>query len=351
MFDPIPLLEQVRSRIQSPIAIILGSPRLVVDLISHLEGDMTCYQLDLHQSEKLKQELMEAGRSAKVETLPDLWDLPNTFQTAIFPVSKHGERELKLDMIEQAYHILQPKGLFLSLSEYVADQLLPKWHKKIFGKCSELPGSKEGSIFWSNRTDDHPRRRHELAFRAKLKDGISRDFISRPGVFSYGEFDDGSRSLIEVAQIEAGNSVLDLGCGVGVVGILASDLCGPTGEMTFVDSNVRAIALAEINAKANNLTRYRTMATHDLSGLPNESYDVILANPPYYATSAIANLFIERSKPLLKPNGRFYLVTKQVHVISEMMQPIFGELLVFENRGYHIVMGIRGDSKTQTPIP
>ena len=42
-------------------------------------------------------------------------------------------------------------------------------------------------------------------------------------------------------------------------------------------------------------------------------------NPPYYAHGAIAELFIERSLPLLRPGGRFYLVTKQADRIGPLM--------------------------------
>ena len=339
MFNPAKLLESVRNRVQSPTVILLGSPRQVVDLVTHLEGDVTCYQMDLYQADRLRAELSELTLDPSVKTLPDLWDLEAKFQTAIFPVSTHGERELKVDLVEQAYHILAPEGLLLSLSEYQADQLLPKWHKKIFGKCSELPSTRAGSIFWSHRGEEQAKRRHEQTFHAKLKEGIPHEFVSRPGVFSYGRFDDGARALLEVAEIRVGQSILDLGCGVGVVGVLAADQTGPEGSITFVDSNVRAIQLAEMNARANGVKQFQCVATHELQGLKPRSFDVILANPPYYATSSIAQLFIEKSKRLLKKGGRFYLVTKMLNAVAEIMMPIYPDTIAYENRGYHVLVG------------
>jgi len=47
---------------------------------------------------------------ARIATAPDLWDLPVTFATLLFPVAEGGERMLKLDMLEQAFHVLQPHG-------------------------------------------------------------------------------------------------------------------------------------------------------------------------------------------------------------------------------------------------
>jgi 16S rRNA (guanine1207-N2)-methyltransferase len=340
MFHLLPLLDSVKSRVRPPVVVLMGSPAQAADVCSGL-GDMeiVCYQMDLHQADRLQQHLQEIGHSATVETLPDLWDLPAKFNTAIFPVAAHGERELKLDLLEQSFQVLTPRGLLISLSEYQADQLLPKWHKKVFGKCSELPATKKGSVFWSARDGDRPRRRHELAFRAKVGAGPAHNFISRPGVFGYGELDEGARAMLDVAEVRPGDRVLDLGCGPGANGILAMDRAGPEGHATFIDSNVRATALAELNAKENGLTNYRCLPSATMDGLEAGSFDLILANPPYYASSWIAQMFIEKSKPLLRPGGRMYLVTKMINHVAPLMAQVFPDSTWEERRGYHVLRG------------
>ena len=100
---------------------------------------------------------------------------------------------------------------------------------------------------------------------------------------------------------------------------------GPDGAITFADSNVRAIALAELNAAANGLTNFNAVASHALTDWPDASFDVVLANPPYYAQGSIIHLFIDRSKALLRPGGALYLVTKQVDLAWPMIQERFGE--------------------------
>ena len=340
MFHLLPLLESIKSRVRPPVVIMMGSPAQVADLCSGL-GDVetVCFQIDLHQADRTKQHLSELGLSARVETLPDLWDLPARFHTAVFPVAAHGERELKLDLLEQSFHVLEPRGVLISLSEYQADSLLPKWHKKIFGKCSELPTSRNGSVFWSVRDGERPRRRHELSFRAKIGEGPSHTFLSRPGVFGYGELDDGARAMLDIAEIRPGDHVLDLGCGHGAAGILAMDRAGPEGHLTFVDSNVRAIALAESNAKVNGIANVRCVTTATFDGLEPATFDVILANPPYYANSWIAQMFIEKGRPLLKPGGRLFLVTKMVNHVAPLMANVFPDSTWEERRGYHVLRG------------
>ncbi|HWY85548.1 MAG TPA: methyltransferase, partial [Gemmataceae bacterium] len=66
---------------------------------------------------------------------------------------------------------------------------------------------------------------------------------------------------------------------------------------------------------------------------------VVLANPPYYAQLAIARLFIERGKRCLKPGGRFYLVTRQVDHVFEIMEEVFGPVQGEERRGYVVFPG------------
>jgi 16S rRNA G1207 methylase RsmC len=340
MFHLIPLFDSIKTRVRPPVVILLGSPAQAADLCSALGGvETVCFQIDLHQADRLRQALQELNITAKVETLPDLWDLPSMFQTAILPGAAYGEVELKLDMLEQSFQVLVQRGLLISLSEYRADQVLPKWHKKVFGKCSELPSSRKGSVFWSVRDGERERRRHEISFRARVGEGPSHEFVSRPGVFGYGELDNGARAILETAEIRPGDRVLDLGCGPGANGVIAMDRAGQEGHVTFVDSNMRAIALAELNAKANGLANYRCVATSTMEGLDSASLDVILANPPYYANSWIAKMFIEKSKPLLRPGGRLFVVTKMINHVAPLMAEVFPDSTWEERRGYHVLRG------------
>jgi 16S rRNA (guanine1207-N2)-methyltransferase len=336
------LFETVSHRVKPSVCIALGPPWPVANVVKALnlpESEVTCVQFDLHQTTRVRETLAEVGASAEVVGVPDLWDLPAKFNTVIFPASAYADRELKLDIVEQAYHILRPGGLFLTLSEYEKDNQFAKWQKKIYGKCGETPSSENGMAFWSTKTDDsEKRRRHEVAFHAKIGDGPSVHIVSRPGTFSYGRFDHGSRAMLEVAEIHEGDSVLDLGCGNGAVGCLAGVQAGEKGSVTFIDSSLRAMALAELNAKANNTPNPKFVAETRLQGLPMNSFDVILANPPYYAKSEITALFVDGTRDLLKPGGRYYLVTKMPTAVMPMIFEAYGDCSVIENRGYSVVL-------------
>jgi 16S rRNA (guanine1207-N2)-methyltransferase len=298
--------------------------------------------MDLHQAARLRDCLDELGLNAAVETVADLWDLPARFGTVLFPAAAHAERELKLDIVEQAYHILRVGGMFIALSEYERDQLFARWLKKVYGRYGQTPASSEGTAIFATKTAEHrQRRRHEITFHARIGTGPSVHIVSRPGTFSYGRFDNGSRAMLEIADIRPGDRVLDLGCGNGAVGCLAGLRTGPTGSVTFIDSNLRSIALARHNAQVNNVPHPHFVAADRLQGLPPASFDVILANPPYYALTEITRLFIEGARPLLAPAGRYYLVTKMPTAVVPMIFQIFGDCIVNENRGYSVISATR----------
>jgi len=340
------LLATVTARLRPPFGVVLGSPGDAADVIRSLpDGETTCYQMDTYQAARLR-ELIGDRAVTTVETHADLWDcVPPSpsgrgdggegFQTLIYPVPYGGERALKLDMIEQAYHVLKPHGTFILLSPYDRDDFFAPALKKVFGKI-HVPMDGDNKVFWCQHDGERPRRRHEMTYHVRVDEQTSYSFVSRPGVFGYGFFDQGGRALTEVMELSPGQRVLDLGCGVGTNGILAARQIGEAGFVAFADSNMRAVALAELNAKALGVANLHAIATHTLTDWPDASFDVILANPPYYAQGAIVHYFVERAKALLRPKGVLYLVTKQVDAVYPVITEHFAEPEMFENRGYVI---------------
>jgi 16S rRNA (guanine1207-N2)-methyltransferase len=329
-------------RLRPPFGIVLGSPAEVADLATALpSGHIACYQMDLFQAGRLGQELRALGTQAEVRTAADLWGLPEPVQTLLYPVPLGGERSLKIDLVEQAYHALAPHGTLIVLSPYERDEFFPQALKKVFGKVHSPMGT-GNAVFWCQRSGERPRRRHEITFQVRVDEATSLRFVSRPGVFSYGRFDDGARALVETMEVNAGERILDIGCGVGTNGILAARRAGAGGFVTFADSNLRAIALADLNARAVGVTSFETLASASLRELPNGAFDVVLANPPYYAQLSIAELFIERGRTALRPGGRLFVVTKQAEAVFALLAERFPEPEASERRGYVVFKAVKG---------
>ena len=136
-----------------------------------------------------------------------------------------------------------------------------------------------------------------------------------------------------------GDRVLDLGCGCGVAGVFAAQQVGPEGHVAFVDSNVRAAALAEQNARANGVASFRVVASATAAGLEERSFDVVLANPPYYRGPRRGPA-VRRAVARPAQAGRpFFLVTKQPNPVAEMIAESFGAVEGMLRRGYTILCG------------
>jgi 16S rRNA G1207 methylase RsmC len=335
-----PFVDAMRKRLKPPWAVVLGAPQEVYSLIDLLRLDKPlCYQMDLFAADRLRDAVGEWSLAADVVAAADAWDVPGTFAGVVLPAPRGGERSLKIDMVEQAFHLVQPGGTFFVLSPYERDELFPGLLKKIFGAVHASP-VKGGTVFWCTRAGERPRRRHEIVYHVRDSSEAPLEIVSRPGVFCYGRLDDGARALVDCLVVEPGERVLELGCGCGAAGIIAGRRNQGKAEVTFVDSNLRATALADINARKNGMTRFTVYSGWRPDVAPRGEVDVVLANPPYFGHGEIAERFIEHARHALQPKGRLYVVTKQTEMLLELLEERFRDVDIQAARGYVVFCAV-----------
>lgn len=98
----------------------------------------------------------------------------------------------------------------------------------------------------------------------------------------------GSGLSAVVADAEAVDSVLDLCTGSGCLAILAA-LAFPHAVVDASDISTSALAVAERNVATYQLGGRIALVRSDLfAALAGRRYDLILANPPYVSTAAVA---------------------------------------------------------------
>lgn len=126
------------------------------------------------------------------------------------------------------------------------------------------------------------------------------------GVFARGRLDVGTAVLLkEVPPPVQARSVLDLGCGYGVIG-LAVAVAVPGARVTAVDVNERALLLANENAERLGVAdRFRAVLP-DAAGA--QAYDEIWSNPPIRVGKAALHELLLRWLPTLTPDGRAVMV-------------------------------------------
>lgn len=83
-----------------------------------------------------------------------------------------------------------------------------------------------------------------------------------------------AEDLMEVAALRAGERVLDVACGTGVVTRLAAERVGPGGSVTGVDLNPGMLAVARSSTPSSLTIEWRE-ANAERMPLPDEAFDVV----------------------------------------------------------------------------
>lgn len=184
-----------------------------------------------------------------------------------------------------------------------------------------------------------PQTPHEEAeFTAVLR-GMEFRFRTDRAVFSRERVDPGTRLLVEAMRIGPADTVLDLGCGYGVLGIVAARLA-PQGRVYMVDMNERAARLAEANAERNGVRNAEVRVGDGTGPVAGIHFDVILMNPPVRAGKAAVHRLVAEAGAALKPGGSLWVVigNKQgAPSLKRHLGAVFRELEDVDRKGgYHV---------------
>lgn len=162
-------------------------------------------------------------------------------------------------------------------------------------------------------------------------------FLTDAGVFSKKMIDYGSRVLLSVLDFEAGERVLDVGCGYGPLGLSLAKAYGVTA--TMVDINQRALDLAQKNAERNQVSAhiFQSNVYEKVSGI----FDHIISNPPIRAGKQVVHEVISGSYEHLTEGGDLTLVIQKKQgapSAKSKMETVFGNCeIVKKDKGYYIL--------------
>lgn len=166
-----------------------------------------------------------------------------------------------------------------------------------------------------------------------LPDGIGvvsgRTVVNHAGVFCAERLDIGTRFFLQHLPSSHGpRRVVDLGCGNGVVGTAVS-LADPEAEVLFVDESFQAVASAEATYKANGVPGQAEFRVGDgLTGVPAESVDLVLNNPPFHShqatTDATAWRMFSDARRALRPGGELHVIGNRHLAYHVKLKRLFG---------------------------
>ena len=177
-----------------------------------------------------------------------------------------------------------------------------------------------------------------------------REYIvaSHANVFSRDRLDNGSRLLIEnIPESDAYRQIVDLGCGNGLLGLIAASL-NESATVLFTDESYMAVASAKHNfvAAFGDHRHAEFEVTNCLQGVADESKDLVLNNPPFHQNNATGDaiawqMFID-SRRVLKPQGELRVVGNRHLGYHSKLKNLFGNCeLVASNRKFVVLKAIK----------
>lgn len=179
---------------------------------------------------------------------------------------------------------------------------------------------------------------HEL--RVELL-GEKMTFLTDAGVFSKKMVDFGSQLLLKCLEVNQGETVLDVGCGYGPLGLSLAKAYGV--QATMVDINNRALDLARQNAERNKVeaTIFQSNIYEQVEG----HFDHVISNPPIRAGKQVVHEIIEKSKDFLETDGDLTIVIQKKQgapSAKSKMEDVFGNCEILKkDKGYYILRSVK----------
>lgn len=165
---------------------------------------------------------------------------------------------------------------------------------------------------------------------------------SLPGVFSANKIDEASQLLLSHLPSPAGQRVLDIGAGAGILGLRCAQL---GAEVTLLEEDLASVRSIEMNARAANLS---VTALHSDVGsaLPEQAeFDLVVMNPPFHVGSdvilEVAEEFIRVAYQRVRQKGEVWVVANQFLPYESLMEAYGPVKLVVKNKSYKVLRGIR----------
>lgn len=141
-------------------------------------------------------------------------------------------------------------------------------------------------------------------------------FKTNSGLFSKDEIDSYSEILLNNIEDDNYQSILDLGCGYGFLGICLSKKYNCL--ITFIDITERACKYTMENCRINSINNCTIIQSDGIK--IKDKFDLITLNPPIHAGKEVTYRLCQEAFNSLNDNGCFYLVIHKKHGAKSMLE-------------------------------
>lgn len=174
------------------------------------------------------------------------------------------------------------------------------------------------------------------------------EISNHAGVFSRDKLDIGARLFIENLPVdERYQSIVDLGCGNGVLGLMAA-IKNPSARIIFSDESYMAVESAIDNfvTTFGESREAEFLQTDCLHGVDEDSVSLVICNPPFHQDNAINDdvawqMFTE-SKAVLLQGGELWVIGNRHLGYHAKLKHLFGNCeTVASNKKFTLLKAIK----------
>ena len=179
-------------------------------------------------------------------------------------------------------------------------------------------------------------------------DDVELEITNHAGVFSRDRLDIGARLFIENLPVdERYETIVDLGCGNGVLGLMAA-IKNPSARLIFSDESYMAVESA-ISNFVNVFGESREaefLQTDCLHGVAEDSVSLVLCNPPFHQDVAINDdvawqMFTE-AKAVLQTKGELWVIGNRHLAYHAKLKHLFGACeVVASNKKFTLLKAVK----------
>jgi 16S rRNA (guanine1207-N2)-methyltransferase len=172
-------------------------------------------------------------------------------------------------------------------------------------------------------------------------------FVSRPGVFAWDRIDVASQLLAWHLPPDLAGRAADLGAGFGYLSVELLQRCAGISALDVYEGERRALELARMNLSALPTPDVIRYCWQDVTAGLNDSYDVIVCNPPFHTHARadrpdIGRRFIAAAAQALRPGGRLWLVANRHLPYEQALGAGFERVrIVTQQQGFKIVEALK----------
>lgn len=244
--------------------------------------------------------------------------------------------------------IMGPDTLFIAAAKAkdIHGSTLKLFERYIGDTRTSLAWKKSRLVF--SKRDEHKPASDLPAPLAWPLEGTDFSIYNHANVFSRANLDIGARFMLEHLPGNRAGHIVDLGCGNGVLGLMAMAK-NPEATVTFVDESYMAIASAEQTISHNlpsDTARASFVVNNCLDEMAVNSAELIVCNPPFHQQQAITDhiawqMFVD-AKRVLSAGGELWVVANRHLDYHIKLKRLFGnQTVVASNHKFVILKAVK----------